>query len=122
MMRRDDVGAIPVVDHDDLTLLGVLTDRDIAVKAVAEGLDPKSVTVASVMTPDPVCCTADEPVEAALDRMSEFQVRRMPVVNHRREVLGIISQADVATRLGRARETGEVVEAISTSEPPASDE
>lgn len=120
MMKRDNVGAIPVVDLDDLTLIGVLTDRDIAVKAVAEGLDPRHVAVSSVMTPDPVCCEVDEPIENALDRMSEFQVRRLPVVNRRREVLGIISQADIATRLGRARETAEVVEAISTPEPPTS--
>ena len=60
-------------------------------------------------------------VETALDRKSEFQVRRMPVVNRRREVLGIISQADIATRLGRAQETGEVVEAISTPGSPGSE-
>ena len=118
MMKREDVGAIPVVDLDDLTLMGVLTDRDIAVKAVAEGLDPRQVTVSSVMTPDPVCCEVDEPIDRALDRMSEFQVRRLPVVNRRREVVGIISQADVATRLGRAKETGEVVEAISIPDAP----
>ena len=91
----------------------MLTDRDIAVKAVAEGLDPRQVAVASIMTTEPICCEVEDDIETALDRMAAKQVRRMPVVNADGEVVGIISQADVATRLGRASETAEVVEAIS---------
>lgn len=113
LMKREDVGLIPVVEGEGLGLIGVLTDRDIAVKAVAEGLDPRQVAVASIMTAEPICCDVDDSIETALDRMAAKQIRRLPVVNAQGEVVGIISQADVATRLGRATETGEVVEAIS---------
>lgn len=113
LMRREDVGLIPVVEGERLDLVGVLTDRDIAVKAVAQGLDPRQVTVATIMTTDPVSCDLAEPIETALDRMAAHQVRRVPVLNAEGEVVGIISQADVATRLGRVSDTAEIVEAIS---------
>jgi CBS domain-containing protein len=116
MMKRDDVGAIPVTDGDASTLVGVVTDRDIVIKAVAEGLDPAQTAVASVMSEDPVCCSQDDPVERALDLMTIHQIRRIPVIGTQGEIVGIISQADVAIRLRDPEETGEVVEAISQSD------
>lgn len=118
LMKREDVGLIPVVEGERLDLIGVLTDRDIAVKAVAEGLDPRQVFVASIMTPEPISCDTGDNIETALDKMAARQLRRLPVVNADGEVVGIISQADVATRLGRAVETGEIVEAISQPAMP----
>lgn len=116
MMKRDDVGAIPVIRDDGRELLGVVTDRDIVVKAVADGLDPAQTAVSSVMSPDPICCDVDDEVDTALELMTSHQIRRVPVINDRREVVGIISQADVATRLQDPQETAEVVEAISQDE------
>jgi CBS domain-containing protein len=115
-MKRDDVGAIPVVDGDAMTLVGLVTDRDIVVKAVADGLDPAQTHVQAIMTSDLVCCRREDPVESALDLMTAHQIRRVPVVNERDEVVGIIAQADVATRLQDASETAQVVEAISQPE------
>lgn len=116
MMKRDDVGAIPVIKDEARQLVGVITDRDIVVKAVADGLDPAQTAVSSVMSPDPVCCALDDEVETALELMTSHQIRRVPVVNEQREVVGIISQADVATRLQDPEETAQVVEAISQDE------
>jgi CBS domain-containing protein len=116
MMKRDDVGAIPVIEGDARRLVGVVTDRDIVVKAVADGLDPTSTPVSTVMATDLVCCGLDDDVERALDLMTVHQIRRIPVVNGSGEVAGIISQADVATRLHDPEETATVVEAISQPE------
>jgi CBS domain-containing protein len=113
MMKRDDVGAIPVVEDGSTRLLGLVTDRDIVVKAVADGLDPAQTAVSEVMSTDLVSCRVDEPVERALDLMTSYQIRRVPIVDAKGDVVGIISQADVATRLNEPEETGQVVEAIS---------
>jgi CBS domain-containing protein len=116
MMKRDDVGAVPVVKGDALELVGLVTDRDIVVKAIADGLDPVQTTVETVMSTRLVSCSRDDAVETALDLMTTNQIRRIPVVNDRYEVVGIIAQADVATRLGDPDETAQVVEAISKDE------
>lgn len=119
MMRAQDIGSIPVVaDHDTQRLVGMVTDRDLAVRVIAEGRDPRETAVRDVMSMQPVTCQATDVYQQALQIMGEHQVRRIPVVDHQGRLAGIIAQADVATRLAQPSTTGAVVEAIS--EPGAS--
>lgn len=111
LMEREGVGAIPVVA--DGRLAGILTDRDIAIRVVAGGRNPERTTIRDVMSGDPQTVKADDPVELALQTMEGSQVRRVPVIDEGGKLVGIIAQADVATRLGNDRQTGDVVEAIS---------
>jgi len=116
VMVTEDIGAIPVV-HDlrASLLIGIVTDRDLVIKVVAEGSDPKTVTVGEVMTREPVACRAESNVLVALDAMAEHQLRRIPIVDEHHRLVGIIAQADVAARLARPAETARVVEEISHS-------
>ncbi|WP_368497131.1 CBS domain-containing protein [Herbiconiux sp. A18JL235] len=110
LMRDLDVGALPICG-DDGKLAGMITDRDIVVKVVAVGRDPGSVKVSELADGEPVTVGADDDVREALRVMQEYQVRRLPVIDGH-ELVGIISQADVALSLSAA-ETGETVEEIS---------
>jgi len=113
MMKQQDIGPVLVVaDHASNQLVGIVTDRDIAVNVVAEGRDPYSTRVDSVMTNDPVTCNEDDEVGEAVRMMSEYQVRRVPVVDDDGRVVGIISQADIA-RNSDEEQVGEMVEEIS---------
>jgi CBS domain-containing protein len=108
------VGAVPVVDsRATKRLVGIVTDRDIVVKIFAEDTPLDKATVSDAMTSNPASCRADDDVEQALALMAERQVRRMPVVDASGRLLGIIAQADIATRVNRDKRTGELVEAIS---------
>lgn len=112
IMKREDVGLVPVVDETS-KLIGVLTDRDIVMKVVADGRDPRGTAVSEVMTTDPASCREQDSVESVMQQMAAHQVRRIPIVDSAGTIVGIVSQADVATRLANPRETGEVVQAIS---------
>ena len=113
-MRKEDVGAIPVVEsRESRRLVGIVTDRDIVMKVVAGGGNLDSATVRDAMTSDPVACREDEDVSKAVSAMAERQVRRMPVVDGEGRLRGIVAQADVATRVNRDSQTGELVERIS---------
>jgi CBS domain-containing protein/uncharacterized protein YwbE len=113
VMREEDVGPVPVVrDRNSKKLAGIVTDRDIAIKVVAAGRDPRSTRVDEVMSKDVVTCHAEDDYSQALHAMARHQVRRIPVVNEDGVLLGIISQADVARRSSE-EELGEVVEEIS---------
>ncbi len=109
-----DVGALPICGEDD-RLKGMLTDRDIVVKVLAQGKDPASVKAGELGAGDGNTITigADDSVEDALRTMTEHKVRRLPVIDERR-LVGIISQADVATNLDEER-VGDLVEAISAA-------
>ncbi len=114
IMKREDVGSVPVVEsHEDKKLIGIVTDRDLVVKVLAEGADIERSTVRDAMTPNPASCRENDPIEKAVKVMSERQVRRMPIVDDQGRLSGIIAQADVATRVSRDETTGELVEAIS---------
>jgi len=114
LMKDEDVGSIPVVrKDDDLELVGIVTDRDLALNVVAESRDPKRTKVDEVMSRDPVTCLPEDDVERALDAMAERQVRRIPVVDSRGLLVGIIAQSDVATRLANPTIVGEIVGEIS---------
>lgn len=109
-LAANDVGSMPVVD-DQGVLVGVVTDRDLVVRGLAEGIDPVRGTVADVLTETVVVVNADDDVAAITNALSQNQVRRLPVLEGG-EIVGIISQADVARELG-AEQTGDVVAEIS---------
>ena len=114
IMKQKDVGSVPVVESaGSRRLVGNITDRDIVVKAIAEGRSPEAATVTDAMTPNPVSCREEDDVDHALKLMKERQVRRMPIVDSAGHLTGIIAQADVATRVNKDSKTGELVEAIS---------
>jgi CBS domain-containing protein len=113
-MKSQDVGSIPIVaDGQSNRLVGILTDRDIVLKVVATGRDADLVTADEVMNTALVTCNEDDDVRVAIDKMADHQVRRIPVVGREGNVSGIISQADVATRVDEPETTGELVEDIS---------
>src|SRR3954451_3959189 len=111
LMKAEDVGIVPVVD-DQNRLVGTITDRDIAVRVVAEGKDPQSTTVSEVASQDLVTIDPQQGLDEALRLMAQHQVRRLPVVEEDGKLVGIVAQADVA-RHADAERTGEVVEEIS---------
>ena len=114
IMKNEDVGSVPIVDDATTKhLVGILTDRDIVLQVVAGGKDAKAVKVEEVMTPNPVTCRAEEDVQNVFDRMSQHQIRRIPVVDGRGRVVGIIAQADLATRLDRPEKFEKAIENIS---------
>ena len=114
LMKSEDVGPIPIVDDKDgKTLTGIVTDRDLAIKVVAEARDPKTTQIEEVMSEGLVTCRDNDDVRSVLKLMQDNQVRRIPVVDKNDHLVGIIAQADVATRLGEPSATGKVVERIS---------
>jgi CBS domain-containing protein len=116
LMKDDDVGSIPVIaDQKTKRLLGIITDRDLAIKVVAQSRQISAVTVEEVMTHDPVTCHADDDLHEAIDAMEMHQVRRIPVVDDNNRIIGIIAQADIATRVREPETIAEVVEEISKS-------
>ena len=110
IMRDEDVGIVPIVDGD--RLVGTITDRDIAIKVVAEGKDARSTTVGQVASRDLVTVDPQQDLDEALRLMAEHQVRRLPVVEEDGRLVGILAQADVA-REASPQQTGRVVEEIS---------
>lgn len=117
-MAACEVGPIPVVESAaSMRLVGMVTDRDITVKSVAQGLDPTSTAVDEIMTKNPVTCTPGDEIRKAIQLMEQCQLRRIPIVDESGRLVGIISQADIATRLHDSAQTAEVVEEISKSPP-----
>ena len=114
LMNSGNIGSIPVVENEQSKkLIGIVTDRDLALKIVAKGLDAKSTKVEAVMTRKMITCRADDDLLKALDAMAEHQLRRIPVVDADHKIVGIIAQADVATRVDQPEKTAEMVKEIS---------
>jgi CBS domain-containing protein len=114
LMESMNIGSLPVVENEQTKkLVGIVTDRDLALKVVGKRLDAKSTTVESVMTRNVVTCLLGADLQTALDAMSEHQLRRIPVVDNDDKLVGIIAQADVATRVNQPEKTAEVVKEIS---------
>ena len=110
IMKQEDAGIVPIVEGQKL--VGGLTDRDIAIKVVAEGKDPQSVKVTELASSDLVTIDPQQDLDEALRLMARHQVRRLPVVEEDGRLVGILAQADVARTADDAK-TGEVVEEIS---------
>ena len=113
MMRDEDVGLAPIVEGDKL--IGTVTDRDIAVRVVAEGKDPEQTTVREVASTNLVTIDPGQDLDEALSLMAKHQVRRLPVVEEGGRLVGVVAQADVA-RMGDDKQTGHVVQKISDQE------
>ena len=109
LMLEEDIGSLPVTDDDQL--VGMITDRDIAMRVVSEATDPKATSVGDVCSRDVISVEADKDHEEALALMARHQVRRLPVVENGK-LVGIVAQADIA-RTENEKKTGELVEAIS---------
>jgi CBS domain-containing protein len=110
LMKTEDVGSLPIVDGDQL--VGVVTDRDIVIRVVAEGKDPQSTTVGEIASRDLVTVDPEQDLDEALRLMAQHQVRRLPVAEEDGKLVGILAQADVA-REGKDSQTGQVVQEIS---------
>ena len=118
LMKQEDIGPIPVVENRESNrLVGIVTDRDLTLRVIAERRDPESTKVGDIMSRNPVSCNQSENVQTALNTMSTHQVRRIPVVNDQNRLVGIISQADMATRVGAPRKVAELVQSVSTTSP-----
>ena len=109
LMKQEDCGAIPVVR--DNALIGIITDRDIAIRAVAAGRDPKTTKVSEVMSADPITVGPDDDVSEAASIMAKSQIRRLPVVE-KGKLLGIVVTAQLARR-EKASDVGETIKEIS---------
>jgi CBS domain-containing protein len=116
IMKRADTGIVPVVD-ENRRLKGLITDRDIAVRVVAEGKSPATTTVHETMTKSVRTVREDRPLAEVLDTMSAAKVRRVPVVDQHNELVGIVSLADVATETNARGNVGETVKEISEARP-----
>ena len=114
LMKNEDIGPVLIVDNNDSkTLVGIITDRDIVLKVIADGQDARTTRVEAAMSKKLVTCRPDDNVDTAMKSMAQFQLRRIPVVGENMKLLGIISQADLATRVDEPEKTGEVVREIS---------
>jgi CBS domain-containing protein len=122
LMKSENIGSIPVIENEQShKLVGIVTDRDLALSIVAEGRDARSTKVEAVMTRKLVTCLTDDDLQKALGAMAEYQLRRIPVVDRDNKIVGIIAQADVATRVNEPETTGEMVREISQDQPFAND-
>ncbi len=111
-MKDLDVGPLPVCGDND-RLVGMITDRDITVRAVAEACDPRTTTVKDVMTPDVVYCFEDQDVREAAGLMKDHRVRRLVVLNRDRRLVGIVSLGDLAVETGDEKLAGKTLEQVS---------
>jgi CBS domain-containing protein len=116
-MRELDVGPLPVCNEND-RLVGMLTDRDITIRAVAEGLDPRTTLVRQVMTPEIVYCFSDQDVTEAARLMRDRQIRRLVVLDRHKRLVGIVSLGDLAVDTGNAQLAGDVLAGVSETVMP----
>jgi len=120
IMREMDVGVVPVVESDQLyKLVGVVTDRDLCLNVVAEGRDPKSVTVGECMSDEPIVCAPDDDIELVMSLMQKHQIRRIPVVDKEGRIEGIVSTADLVINAdASAEEVDKTLTEISEPSDP----
>ncbi len=115
-MKSLNVGFLPV--REGTRLAGILTDRDIVVRGLAEGLDPDSTSVKDIISSEVVYCYDDDNVEDAARLMEDKQIRRLIVVNHDQTPVGILSIGDIAVKAGQEELAGEILERISEPAAP----
>ena len=109
IMRDEDIGSTPVVEND--RLIGMVTDRDIGIRVVAEAKDPRAVTARDAMSPKVLYCFDDQNVEDVLENMGDNQIRRLPVVNRDKRLVGVVSLGDLAK--ASSGKAGDALEEIS---------
>lgn len=114
LMKKDDIGAVPVGKDDKL--IGMITDRDIAIRVVAQGRDPKTTTAEEVMTEGIVYCRTNETVEDAIHLMDQRKIRRLPVIDDKKRLVGMLSLGDVAHSVSRDL-SGELLHAVADHHP-----
>ena len=110
-MKDLDIGPLPVCEGD--RLLGMVTDRDITIRATAEGRDPRATPVSAVMTMDVVCCHESDDIRAAAKMMQDAQLRRLLVVNDEGRLVGIVSLGDLVLQTGDEKLAGHTLEKVS---------
>ena len=110
-MRDGDIGSTPVIENDRLA--GIVTDRDIVVRVIAEGGDVRTKTARDAMSPGILYCYADDSVEAVLENMGGQQIRRLPVVDRDKRLVGVVSLGDLAVKESKEGRSGETLERIS---------
>lgn len=116
-MRDYNIGPVPIVDGaNTMHIVGIVTDRDLVVKALASDMDISRTPIQQVMTTKPITCKVDDDIERALDLMEKCQIRRLPIVDNEQRLVGIIAQADIACRLNEPDQTAEFVEQVSKEE------
>lgn len=117
MMLEHDCGEIPIVeDRETRRVIGVITDRDIAVRAVAAGMDTGSTTAADIMSKNVVTVRENADVQEVCDKMEQNQIRRVPVVDAQGRLCGIVAQADIALQMNE-QDAGNVVKDVSRRSP-----
>jgi CBS domain-containing protein len=112
LMESENVGSLPVLEGDELA--GIVTDRDIVVRAIARGKDPRGMPVREVASRELVTVYAEDDLASALEKMAHEQVRRLPVVDEENRLVGVLAQADVALE-AKEKAVGGMVEEISKS-------
>jgi CBS domain-containing protein len=115
-MKVLDVGSLPVCDGQ--RLVGALTDRDITIRAVAEGRNPTTTPVREAMTPQVIYCFDDQSVKEAAQLMQDKQIRRLPILNRDKRLVGIVSLGDLAVDTGKEKMVGETLTEISQPSQP----
>jgi len=117
LMKSKNIGAVPVLDsEDDRRLVGIVTDRDLVLNAMAAGRDVNATCAEQVMSPRPRTCSPADDIATAIEIMETNQVRRLPIVDQYGKLVGIISQADVAIRMSKTKKAGELLQEISKPE------
>lgn len=111
MMREKDIGMLPVGEDD--RLIGTITDRDITVKVTADGTPPEDVSVREVMSRSIIYCYQDQSVEEGAKLMGEMQIRRLPILDRNKRLVGIVSLGDIAERSANPNPAGEALSAVS---------
>lgn len=111
LMRDQDIGAVPVVDEDG-DLLGIITDRDITIRALADGRDVSALKARDIMTTDVVCCHETDATESVIDLMEDNQIRRLPVLDQDLRLVGMVSLGDISQRMSE-HSSAEILKAVS---------
>jgi CBS domain-containing protein len=121
IMRDEDTGAVPIIENEQSRkVVGIVTDRDLCMNVVAEGRDPRTTQVHESMTTTVVSCSPQDSVDKATELMRENQIRRVPVVDEKHRLVGIVTMADIVGRANvRTAETHETLKTVSapTNEP-----
>lgn len=116
LMKEIDTGFIPVMENN--RVIGTITDRDIVVRSIAEGRDPNDTRVHDVMTSEFFFCYEDDDVKKAAKLMSDKQIRRIPIINHNNELVGVVALGDLAVDNRNDKMSGDILEDISKPSKP----